>query len=263
MRRFGVGNGTLSEWLRGLEPPEWTKRPRAKDDQRARAVELRETGRTVPEIAEELGVSKSSAYLWTRHIPLDATPAEAEARRRDQLERMREARWGPHRRARDADRAASSDRLSAWVGELSEREILLVGAVAYWCEGAKVKPWHKTNHGLEFINSDAGLIRLFLRYVELLGVRRTALTYWLSIHESADVAAATRWWSDVVGVPTDRFRRPVLKRHNPSTVRRNVGETYRGCLAVYVPKSSRLYWKVEGVMRGIVASDTGNGPASM
>jgi transposase len=81
MKVFGVGNGTLSEWLRGTEAPEWTRRPRAKDDLREQAVGLRRGGATVPEIAEVLGVSKSSAYLWTRDIPLDATPVEAAARR--------------------------------------------------------------------------------------------------------------------------------------------------------------------------------------
>jgi transposase len=79
MKVFGVGNGTLSDWLRGTEPPEWTRRPRAKDDLRERAVRLRREGATVPEIAEALSVSKSSAYLWTRDLPLDRAPAEGEA----------------------------------------------------------------------------------------------------------------------------------------------------------------------------------------
>jgi hypothetical protein len=165
---------------------------------------------------------------------------------------MREARWEPYRQAPDADRAATGRRLAEWVGELTEREVLLIGAVAYWCEGAKEKPWNQTL-SLQFINSDPRLILLFLRYVELLGVDPAGLTYRLSIHETADVPAATAWWSDVVGVPVEAFCHAVLKTHHPSTVRRNVGDTYRGCLIVYVPKSSRLYWDVEGVMGGIAA----------
>lgn len=263
MRRFGVGNETLTEWLRGLPAPEWTRRPNAKDDLRERALAMRREGGTVPRIAAELGVSKSTAYLWTRDIPLDRTPAEEQERRRQHMEQMREARWRPHRQARDADRAATGDRLLAWVGELSEREVILVGAVAYWCEGAKEKPWHQSNQGLQFINSDPCLIRLYLRYVEILGVDRAALTYRLSIHESADVAAATTWWAAEIGVPEARFRRATLKTHNPSTLRRNVGDPYRGCLIVYVPKSSRLYWQMEGVMRGIAASVGGGRAAIM
>ncbi|GAA0513749.1 hypothetical protein Ade02nite_48810 [Paractinoplanes deccanensis] len=254
MRRFGVSNGTLSEWLRGIEAPAWTRRPTAKDDVRQSALELRRMGQSVPQIAQRLGISKSTAYLWTKGEPLDKTPEEAEERRRRHMEQMRQARWEPHRRRRDADRAACAERLAGWVGELSDREVILIGAVAYWCEGAKEKPWTKSTPGLMFINSDPALILLFLRYVEMLGVDRAELTYRLSIHESADIPAATRWWAGVVGVPAEHFRRATEKTHNPSTVRRNVGDSYRGCLIVYVPKSSRLYWEVEGVMRGIAAS---------
>jgi len=228
------------------------QRPNAKDELREMAIEMRHQGWPVPQIAADLGVSKSTAYLWTKHIPLDRTPAEREERQRRHLQHMREARWGPYRKARDADRADTGRRCAEWVGELTDREVLLVGAVAYWCEGATEKPSSRTL-SLQFINSDPRLILLFLRYVELLGVDPVRLTYRLSIHETADVPAATAWWSDVVGVPVEDFRRPVLKAHKPSTVRRNVGITYRGCLIIYVPKSSRLYWEVEGVMGGIAA----------
>ena len=103
--RFGVGDGTLSEWLRGLEAPAWTRRPNAKDELRDLAIEMRLNGCSVPAIATELGVSKSTAYLWTKHIPLDRTPAEQEERQRRHMEQMREAK------ARDADRAATDKRL--------------------------------------------------------------------------------------------------------------------------------------------------------
>ena len=49
---LGVGsNQTLHDALRGEPPPEWTRRPRAKDDLHARARELREQGLDYEEIA--------------------------------------------------------------------------------------------------------------------------------------------------------------------------------------------------------------------
>jgi DNA-binding XRE family transcriptional regulator len=252
---FGVSRDTLAEWLDGLPNPEWTVRPQAKDELRAEAVELRKGGCSVPDIARRLGVAKSTAFLWTRHLPLDPTPEHAEARVRRHMEHMREVRWEPHRRERDANRAAVNEREVAWVGALSDREVMLIGAVAYWCEGAKEKSWRKNDCALTFINSDERLILLFIRFVELLGVDRTLLHYRLSIHVSADVDAATRSWAEVVGIPPGAFQRPTLKKHNPKTVRYNVEETYRGCLMVYVPKSSRMYWKVEGIMAGVARSD--------
>ncbi|MFI1991258.1 resolvase [Actinoplanes sp. NPDC020271] len=263
MRRFGVGNGTLTEWLKGIDPPDWTRRPRAKDDMRELARELRAEGRTVPEIAEALEVSKSSAYLWTRDMPLDATPEEAAARRSRHSKKVAEARWEPHRRARDEARDLTLARVSAWVGELSDREVILLGSVAYWCEGAKEKPWRPQALNLQFINSDPQLILLFLRYVALLGVIPDQLRYRLSIHESADVAGATAWWADVVGIAVEDFQRATLKKHNPATVRKNVGQSYRGCLTVSVCRSARLYWEAEGVMEGIALSEDQARPAIM
>ena len=127
---FGVSRDTMAAWLSEEPTPEWARRPTAKDDLRAEAVVLRREGRTVPQIAERLGVA----------------------------------------------------------------------------------------------------------------------------NESADVDAAGRWWAAAVGVPFGIFRRPTLKTHNPSTVRRNVGDPYRGCLIVGVPKSRRLYWRIEGLMGGIAAA---------
>jgi transposase len=263
MQIFGVSNGTLTDWLRGIEPPRWTHRPNAKDHLREQARELRATGRTMPQIADELGVSKSSVYLWTRDIPLDATPEEAAARRSRHSKAVAEARWEPHRRLRDAEHEQTLAGCADWVGSLTEREVLLLGSVAYWCEGAKAKPWRPQAMTLQFINSDPMLILLFVRYLAVLGVGPERLKYRLSIHESADIPEATRWWSEVVGVPAEEFLRPTIKRHNPVTIRRNVGESYRGCLTITVSKSSRLYWEMEGVVRGIAASGDRHEAASM
>lgn len=256
MRHFGVGNSTLTEWLRGVPTPEWTRRPRAKDDVREQAVRLRRHGSTVPSIAAELGVSTSTAYRWTRDLPIE-TPAQAAARRSLHSKRVAEARWEPLRQARDAERASVTDASAGWVGDLSDREVRLLGAAAYWCEGQKAKPWEPNRCRVGFVNSDPALVLLFLRFLELMGEDRRRLEFRLSIHESADVDGAGRWWAAVIGVPAAIFARPTLKTHNPSTVRRNVGESYRGCLVIGVPRSRELYWRIEGTMRGIALANAG------
>jgi hypothetical protein len=91
---FGVSRDTMAGWLWGLPTPEWTHRPNGKDDLRAQAVELRRDGCSVPDIAAKLKVSKSTAYLWTRHMPLDPMPELAVERRRRHMEEMRETRSG-------------------------------------------------------------------------------------------------------------------------------------------------------------------------
>jgi hypothetical protein len=41
---FRSGGTALSRWLKDVPPPEWTKRPNAKDDLREQAITLRKEG---------------------------------------------------------------------------------------------------------------------------------------------------------------------------------------------------------------------------
>src|SRR5580704_19165250 len=136
---LGVGsNQTLHDALRGEPPPEWTRRPRAKDDLHARARELRAEGLDYEDIAAALGVSKSSVSLWVRDLPRPEPLSYEECRRRA-AEGVRRY-WAAERPVREAERQAARAAAAAQIGPLNEREILIAGAIAYWCEGAKNKP---------------------------------------------------------------------------------------------------------------------------
>jgi transcriptional regulator with XRE-family HTH domain len=240
---LGVGNSTLDKAPRGVPPPPWTRRPRAKDDLHDSARDLRARGYTYEEIAAELGVAKSSVSLWVRDMPRVGRISHEETRKRNA------AAVSSYRAAaglrREARRQAVSSAAAAEVGLLNDREILIAGAIAYWCEGCKTKP-HRPSEQMAFINSDPQLIRFFLRFLAVAGVTRDRLICRLYIHESADVAAAQTFWLDLTGLPYTQFRRPTLKRHNPRTVRKNTGQNYHGCLVIRVRQSAELYRQVEG-----------------
>lgn len=65
-----TSNWTLNEVLRGEPPPEWTRRPNAKDQVRAKARELREQGLDYEEIAGALGVSKAQSPCGSGTCPV-------------------------------------------------------------------------------------------------------------------------------------------------------------------------------------------------
>ncbi|WP_428961985.1 helix-turn-helix domain-containing protein [Micromonospora fluostatini] len=220
------------------------------DDLGAQAEALRLQGCSVPEIAERLGISRSSAYRWVGHLPLVRDEATERARRSARSAATAE-RWVARRAARDAARAETVAACAGFVKRLRYRDLVLVGAAIYWSEGTKAKPWRPNDCRVRFVNSDPVLVELFVSFVEALGVPRATLRYRVSIHETADPADAVRWWAAAVGVPPEDFKPTTLKRHNPTTRRRNTGEGYHGCLAVDVPRSSRMYWKIEGIMKGM------------
>ncbi|MGP7996298.1 MAG: hypothetical protein ACLPKI_03015 [Streptosporangiaceae bacterium] len=250
---LGIGsNVTLTEALRGEPPPEWTRRPQAKDALHARARELRQAGLDYEEIAGTLGVSKSSVSLWVRDMPRPPRLSYEECRKRAAAGARRY--WAAERAAREARREAARAAAAAEIGVLSPREILLAGAIAYWCEGAKSKP-HNISEHICFVNSDPGLIKFFLVFLSTAGVDSSQLRFSIQIHESADVQATEEFWLRVTRAAPTQFRRTTLKRHNPRTVRKNVGADYHGCLRIDVLQSADLYRRVEGWGRAATATD--------
>jgi transposase len=221
---LGVGNSTLDPALRGEPPPLWTLRPRAKDELHAKARELRAGGATYDEIAGQLGVSKGSVSLWVRDMPRSGRISYEEFRKRN-AEGVRRY-WAVEHARREALRQEISDHAAAEIGALSDRELVIAGAIAYWCEGAKRKPYADRNR-VTFINSDPGLISLFLRFLASNAITPDRLICRVHIHESADVAGAQRFWQEVTDLPAGTFRQPTLKRHN-------------------VRRSSRIYRQIEG-----------------
>ncbi|MFE3448381.1 hypothetical protein ACFXJ8_05535 [Nonomuraea sp. NPDC059194] len=185
--------------------------------------------------------------LWVRDLPREGRLSKAETDRRSAEARRRY--WEAERPRRETARREVTRLARQEIGLLTDREVLIAGAVAYWCEGSKNKPHRESNH-ITFINSDPGLILLFLRFMRVVGVSSARLYFRVHIHENADVEAAGRYWLELTGADPAQFRRTTLKRHNPKTVRRNTGETYRGCLRVDVRDPLEIYLKIEGWARG-------------
>jgi len=234
----------------------------AKPELRAAARELRQLGHTYDEIAAKLAVSKSSVSLWVRDIPRGDTPERAR-QRREHVKAMAEARWSGHRQQRDERRAAVRSAAADTVTALSREELLRLGALIYWCEGSKAKPWRENDERVIFTNSDPTLIDVFLSFLRAAGVSDERLKFRVSIHENADVAAAVTWWATRVGVPPSDFLPTTLKRHNPKTVRLNIGDGYRGCLVVRVRRSRELYWMIAGLVHGVHRTAGGTAPSEV
>ncbi|MEU3133995.1 hypothetical protein ABZ691_14410 [Streptomyces sp. NPDC006854] len=241
-------NDLLNRLLRGEPAPEWTKRPRAKDDVRAKARELRLQGMTYDQIQVELGCSKSSISLWVRDLP-----RPERTRTREQSSAIGRRGWETTLQRRDAERRAARQRAEEEVGALSDRELFLVGVALYWAEGSKSKPY-RTQERVTFVNSDPGMIEVFLAWLRLLGVADDHLRFHVHIHETADVTAAEQFWAALTGAGPEAFGKTSLKRHSPRTTRKNVGAEYRGCLVVRVLKGADLYRRIEGCWCGIVGA---------
>ncbi|MEW2082563.1 hypothetical protein [Streptomyces sp. NPDC005283] len=241
-------NDILQRLVKGEPPPEWTKRPNAKDDLREKARELRLQGMTYDRIQVELGCSKSSISLWVRDLP------KPERRRtREEASAIAKRGWEATLRRREMERQQTRKVATDDIGEMSDRELFLLGVGLYWAEGSKAKE-HRRQERVTFINSDPHMIEVYLAWLRLLGVSADRLRFHVQIHESANVAGAERYWAELTDADTAAFGKTSLKKHNPKTRRKKVGEEYRGCLVVRVLQSAELYRRVEGWWCGIVVA---------
>jgi hypothetical protein len=207
---------------------------RGKVAEQARARDLRAAGRTVPDIAAELGVSRSSVSLWVRDIPLPAPL------------RRRVGHRGPNalQRRKAAEIAAADEAGRSRIGDLSERDLLVAGTALYAGEG------DKRDGGVAFANADPAMIRLFLRWLRtFFDIDESRLRIRVYLHEGLDLEAATRFWSGVTGIPASQFTRP-YRAAADRTIRRQRHE--HGCARV-VYGCARTHRRVMGLVRALLS----------
>jgi hypothetical protein len=209
-------------------------RGKVKEQEQARA--LRAQNRTLADIAQILGVSKSSVSLWVRDVPFTPTL------------RLR----GPHRRPHPAHEAKLRQieelnrvRLER-IGTLSDEEFLVAGLALYAGEGAK------RDGTVQFANTDPAMIRFFCAWLrQFFDVDASRLRARVYLHEGLDLERAEMFWSTLTGVPRRQFRR--AHRAVPdATIRHNKHE--HGCAYVYYCNST-THRQIMGLVRALLSTD--------
>jgi hypothetical protein len=209
-------------------------RGKVKEQEQARA--LRARNRTLADIAQILGVSKSSVSLWVRDVPFTPTL------------RLR----GPHRRPDPAHEAklrqieelnrAGRER----IGTLSDEEFLVAGLALYAGEGAK------GDGTVQFANTDPAMIRFFCAWLrEFFDADASRLRVRVYLHQGLDLEGAEAFWSKLTGVPREQFRQ--AHRAVPdASIRHNKHE--HGCAYVYYCNST-THRQIMGLVRALLSTD--------
>ncbi len=217
--------------------------------EKEKAIALRKDGKTYSEILKVVPVAKSTISLWFKDVGLSIP----------EKQKITAARLAAGKRGGVAKRKQRVEKSNFLVrnakdeiGEISDRELFLIGIALYWAEGSKQKE-HNTSQQLSFGNSDPSMIKCFLCWLLKLGIPKEDIVFQLYIHTSGNVGKAVRFWSEVVDIPPQIIQERVyFKRGNPKTSRKNVGEGYNGLLRLSVKRSTDLNRKVFGWTRGIV-----------
>ena len=172
---------------------------RGKVEERARARELRSQGWTMPDIAAELGVSRSSVSLWTRDVPFSADPE----RTRERRARGRQRAPNVLQRRKQAEIGRLLAEGAERIGQLSEREFLVAGVALYAGEGAK------RDGQVALANTNPAFIAFFCAWLrKFFDIDEARLRVKLYLHEGLDLEAAIQHWSQVSGISPERFGKP-------------------------------------------------------
>ncbi|HEX2118449.1 MAG TPA: hypothetical protein VHF91_04640 [Acidimicrobiales bacterium] len=208
---------------------------RGKLSERDAARRLRAAGWTMPDIAAELRVSRSSVSLWTRDVPVARGPRRRLGPRQPNALERRKA----------AEIADLMEAGQARIGRLGERDLLIAGTALYAGEGSK------TGHAVGFTNTDPRMVALFcvwLRRFFVLDERRLRVRLYL--HEGLDLDAAMHFWSEVTDIPLQQFGTAYRTRADPS---RRANKHEHGCATV-IYSCSRTQRAVMGLVQALLGS---------
>jgi transcriptional regulator with XRE-family HTH domain len=212
---------------------------RGKVEEQAEARRLRADGWTLLDIADKLGVSKSSVSLWVRDVEFESRPRRSSARKR-----------GPH--PAHLRKLAEIEEMNhigiARLGVLSDQAFLAAGAALYAAEGTK------RDGELRLANSDASVIRFYCAWLRrFFVIDESRLRGRLYLHDGLDLQASVEFWSKTTGIPATQFGKPY--RAVPDVgIRHNKHE--HGCLTVAYA-CSRTHRGVMGLVRALLSSEVG------
>jgi hypothetical protein len=206
---------------------------RGKLQEQADARRLRANAWTLQEIADELGVSKSSVSLWVRDVEFTPRP------------RRRARRRGPNKlqkRKQEEIRRLREDGLER-IGRLSEREFLVAGAALYAGEGSK------TDGSVKLANTNPEMMAFYLAWLRhFFDVDESRLRGHLYLHQGLDLAAAIGFWSGISGIPPEQFIKPYRATPDPS-IRRS--KHPYGCFTASYARS-RTHRAVMGLVEALI-----------
>lgn len=218
----------------------------AKVVERGEAVKLRKQGLSYGEILKLLPVSKSSLSLWLRTEKLSNKYNKLLVEKRH----LAQIKGGQAKREQRLIREKTIKGVAfEEIGEISERDLKLIGIALYWAEGAKQKK-HHVSQRVAFSNSDPFMIKLFIRWLkDICNIKTSDILLELFIHESGDLEKAKGFWSGVLNIDQGQLR-TYFKKHK-ITNRKNVGDDYNGLIRISVRRSTDLNRKISGWIQGI------------
>ena len=184
---------------------------------------LRRRGHSLGELSRRLGISKSTASLWTSDVIPSPFGIDQIQRKREESRAKGHAVLHEMKIGRLAKAEAEADEL---INGLNRDKILdlAILSMIYQCEGLK------SNQDVRFANSDPNLIKLFLSaFRSSFKLNEKKFRLCIHIHDYQNDAETKKFWSEVTDIPLTQFMKSFAKPSKHLFKK----EGYRGCAHVY------------------------------
>lgn len=219
-------------------------RPMAKFEKRLEARKLRGQGLSILRIAQQVGVSKSTASVWCEDLKL--TKKQQEVLIRNSLNgRLRGSLKGA-----ETNRKKKLERIKFYLSEgekeivnLSDRDFLMAGLGLYWGEGAK-------SGRLSLINSDPVVIAFMYAWFQtVFQVQKEDFMPRIFINEMhhSRIKEVVTFWSRLLSLPAKQFGNPTFLKSKAKKIYENY-DSYYGVLALQVRKGTELRYRILGLI---------------
>ena len=86
----------------------------------------------------------------------------------------------------------------------------------YVTEGTK---FSKANHNVEIANARPEVLRLFLAFLEEMGLPRYRVRARIQLHSLAEKKRAQAYWDGEIGLPHGQYNKPMLSKQSESNRR--------------------------------------------
>ena len=213
------------------------------------AQRMRKTGISLGDISKKLAVTKSTLSFWCKDIVLSEF-AIRKIKTKGKVKSMRGLlKYSESKRKERITRNILQKQEGAkLVGELSNRDILMIGLGLYWGEGYKYE-----NGELGFTNSNPYMIRFYFKWLRLWGVEKDSLIFRLTLNEffRKEEKKVKFFWINFLNIKNEQFSKTTFIKTNLKKASHEDIEKYKGILRVKVRKGTALRNKILGAIEHI------------
>lgn len=188
-------------------------------EEKITATKLRKKGLSYKQIMKKVHVSKDTISRWCKDIIL--TPEQMEELLKRKLVGAEKGRliWAGKLKIRRVEEIKEfNSKGKKAVGRLSDRDMFLIGISLYAAEGSK------RNYAIQFANTDPRMIVFMMNWFrKFCEVPESKFRGSIWIHDDLDVKEATKFWSELTGIPGNQFHKAYLVKNkaNSRKIRKN------------------------------------------